>query len=367
MTEQEFAPLETRRVQRTGGSSLSVTLPKFWTEAMNIRNGDTLSFHDMEDGALVLRVSSRNTPEGTPSPLVIDASEASPNLVCRLLVGAYITGHDRIQIRHISEECRRRMKMINQTASHMVGMSLVVEKDDLVEFQVFVDPSKHKLSVLLERVAQMLHMLLKISQETLEKGVPQPLDRVDSIEDEIDRFYFLIARQILLASNNFQFARSIGVPSHHFQLGYRMVAKVLEVVGDLIHGMDKEIDALLRMKEPPSQEIREVIARQVEAFDSHLRLTMRALYGAEQQEASRTLDGIETAGRTVSVEGHKAVMRARSKEMALHLHDIIFRIVTGLEMLKIVNEIAINRAVDPEVINMSGHPSVPAGDSTPPE
>ena len=45
-------PSRERRVLKAGHSSIAVTLPKPWAEAMNLRPGDLIVFDQNDDGTL---------------------------------------------------------------------------------------------------------------------------------------------------------------------------------------------------------------------------------------------------------------------------------------------------------------------------
>ena len=48
-------PSRERRVLKAGHSSIAVTLPKPWAEAMNLRPGDLVVFDQNNDGTLYLK------------------------------------------------------------------------------------------------------------------------------------------------------------------------------------------------------------------------------------------------------------------------------------------------------------------------
>ena len=82
---ERSAPGLTRRVQRTGSSSLSITLPKSWTDSMNLQTGDVLRFRDLGEGRLEISQANAEAPgERRQRLLKIDATDVPPNLLVRL-------------------------------------------------------------------------------------------------------------------------------------------------------------------------------------------------------------------------------------------------------------------------------------------
>lgn len=345
-----------RSVQRTGLSSLTVTLPKSWTEAYHLRNGSLVQLSVLGDGRLEVTPAGRPAASDGARILHIDATGAPPMMVARLLVGAYITGHDQMVItgrRDLPEDLREE---VAQVAGRVLGMTLIQEEPSRLEVGVFLDATKHRLSSLQDRVVRMIRFEIELCRNALTTGQMGPLLRVDQVEEEIDRFYLLMSRQILLASNDFRVAREIGVPSHHFQLGYRMVAKMLEVTADLIATIASDLAA-----EMPQGSDAEELERTLGEFDTSLAATMGAFTEVSAVRAHAALEEIEHA---VLMDGERAgrwVGRSRDKAAAAKAQRIVSSLATARQLLEIINETTINRAVEPETIARSGGGAVRVG------
>ncbi len=338
-----------RRVQRTGLTSLAVTLPKSWTEAHGVHHGTVLRFQELAEGRLELAPATGTPQEPTPRVLHLDATEAPPQLVARLLVGAYITGQDRVIItarRELSAEVREE---VERTARRVLGMSLIEDEPTRLEVQVFLDATKHRLPGLIDRVVRMIRLELEACDRTLATGSAEPLGQIEHIEEEIDRFYLLMARQILLASNDFHIAREIGVPSHHYQFGYRIVAKMLEVTADLTAAVSTELAADPDLAKG-APEVRALLSR----FDDALVRTMKAFGEVSPTGAHAALTAIEQSIADQDELSGVLIGRSRDKEAAARRQRILSDIGTALEMLSIINEITLNRSVEPETVAHGG-------------
>ncbi|MGP8077858.1 MAG: AbrB/MazE/SpoVT family DNA-binding domain-containing protein [Thermoplasmata archaeon] len=347
--DTEEGPSFLRTVQRTGLSSLAVTLPKAWTGAFNVRNGSVVRFRDLGAGRLELSPASKTSVEDGRRGLHIDASDCPPQLLSRLLVGAYITGHDHITItsqRELPAELRAEVERIGQ---RVLGMSMIEDEPNHLEVRVFLDATKHQLSGLLDRVVRMIRLELELCTKALETGDAGPLAKVEQVEEEIDRFYLLMARQILLASNDFHIAREIGVPSHHYQLGYRVVVKMLEVTADLIATVAKD----LALEMAGAEEGHDLL-HQLSDFDTSLVNTMEAFREFSAPRAHDALVGIEAWTAQQAGVSRSMIGRSRDKVAAARAQRILSSLGTARELLTIINEITINRSVEPETVARSG-------------
>jgi phosphate uptake regulator len=353
---QEEGGAVVRSVQRTGLSSLSVTLPKTWTEAFNVHNGSRLRFHDLGAGRLEVSPANR-TVDGTGyHTLHLDASDCPAQLLSRLLVGAYITGHDHVLITSKGELSAELRAEVCRIAPHVLGMSVIEDEPTRLEVRIFLDATKHRLSGLLDRVVRMMRLELELCQRALQTSDPTPLERVPQVEEEIDRFYLLMARQILLASNDFQVAREIGVPSHHYQLGYRIVVKMLEVTADLLATVAEDLGHDLAQGKDAEE-----LLRQLAEFDTSLVQTMEAFRDVSPCKAHEALTGIENYTLHQATLSGSLIGRSRDKEGAARLQKVLSSMGTARELLIIINEITINRAVEPETVAASGGRAVLTG------
>ncbi|HYA10966.1 MAG TPA: AbrB/MazE/SpoVT family DNA-binding domain-containing protein [Thermoplasmata archaeon] len=341
----------TRRVQRTGSSSLSITLPKAWTDSMNLQTGDTLRFRDLGEGRLEISPTRGEDAVGSRQQLLrVDASEAPPRLLARLLIGAYITGQDRILVTSRSGLTPDQRTEIRRTVAHVLGMTVVEEESGAMEVQNFIDPGKYHFQRLMGQVVRILRTELETCRTVLTGGSVAALELLEPMEDEVDRFYLLMVRQLLLASDDFQIARDIGVESHHYQIGSRLIAKILEVTGDLASGVAGELgqhlDGLHRM---PKSAISDLVALMT-VVDTLLERTMDAFSRLSVVDANATLDELDRALSANLTLGDVLARRVADRRVAVAAQRIVSNLVMTLEMLVIINELTINRSVEPETV-----------------
>jgi phosphate uptake regulator len=348
---ERSAPGLTRRVQRTGSSSLSITLPKSWTDSMNLQTGDVLRFRDLGEGRLEISQANAEAPgERRQRLLRIDATDVPPNLLVRLLIGGYITGQDQVVVTTRTELTPAQRQEIRRTVGHVLGMTVVEEDATHVEIQNFVDPGKYQLHRLLNQLVRMIRSELEACQQALSTGDRGPLAQLAAIEDEVDRFYLLMVRQLLLSSDDFQVARDIGVESHHYQIGYRLLAKVLELMGDLVAAIGRDLEEILPgRRQIPKTAIEEILAV-LSRFDGFLAQTMDAFARLSPVDANATLNEIDRSLPTSQGLGDALARKISDRHVAVAAQRIVSNLVMGTKLLVIVNEVTINRAVEPETV-----------------
>jgi phosphate uptake regulator len=338
-------------VQRTGSSSLAITLPKAWTDSMNLETGDTLRFRDLGGGRLEISPANVEVPADRRQKLLrIDASEAPPKLLARLLVGAYITGQDQILVTSAGGLTPEQNQELRRTVGHVLGMTVVEEESGAIEIQNFVDPGRYQFHRLLGQVVRILHTELELCRSVLSSGDRTPLQQLVSMEDEIDRFYLLMVRQLLLSSDDFQVARDIGVESHHFQIGSRLLAKVLEVTGDLVWGVGRELgDNLPGLKRLPKSALGD-LDKLISRVGTLLDRTMAAFTRLSVVDANAILNEIDRTLPADYALGDALARQVTNRRLAVASQRVVSNLLMALEMLVIINEVTINRSVEPETV-----------------
>jgi len=281
--------------------------------------------------------------------LQIDVQGASPNLIVRLLIGSYITGQDRVCLTGPHGLTRAQRSAVHRTADRILGMSVVEDTPSRLEVQNFVDPSRYELPRLVDRIVRVLQSELILCRALVADGSGPLVGTLDEMEQEVDRLYLLIARQLLLSSDSPTLARQVNVTSHHYQLGYRLVAKVLEVTGDLIFAIGQDLRG--RRGAPrsgPPWVRRELVARLGE-FEDVLMRTMSAFAAVSAEGANRTLDRIERSRlHHPDASGLGVAQRIRNRQLAIRTQRVLWHVSVMLEMMVIINEVTINRSVEPE-------------------
>ncbi len=339
-----------RRVQRTGSTSLSVTLPKGWTEAMNIKTGDAVRFRDVGEGRLELSLTGEHakSAQAPPRTLRIDARGAPPKLLGRLVVGGFITGQEHVVITGALTPTQR--EEVEHAVARMLGTSIVADLPGQLEIQNFIDPARYPLPRLFSRIAGLLRGQVDQCVRALEGQDSVDLERITTVEDEVDRVYLLLVRQLLVSSDNFHVAKEVGVPSHHFQLGYRLVAKSLEMVGDLLFevGEDLTTDRALPAKLPGA--VRTELSALLQRFGNHLDRTLQSFSEVTFQGANDELNGIGEVYSVLNEAGPRLAAKIRDRTVALVVQRMVSNLDHALKMLVIVNEVTINKSVEPEVL-----------------
>ena len=91
--------METRKVQRVGYSTLTVSLPKTWVDQVGLKHGDVVTFVREEgDSSLKLFPRLQLEKEGILTAVINADFCNEEEMLTRILTGAYILGSDVMQV-----------------------------------------------------------------------------------------------------------------------------------------------------------------------------------------------------------------------------------------------------------------------------
>jgi len=327
-------PSRERRVLKAGHSSIAVTLPKPWAEAMNLRPGDLIVFDQNDDGTLYLKPAPLPGGEAPGVPFLVQArSFETPGVLERLIVGAYRVGHDAIEIRTDVPLAPERIEELNQTVRSLLGVSVVAQEPTRLVLQNFIDPSKYGLPQLVQRVRMILVAFLEEMEEVLQRGTRSR--RLSTLEEESGKVLALLVRQLFLASRDWSLARRIGSPDPRQLLEWRVVVHALEELSDVF-------GATLRTLNEDAARISETGAT-LSAYLPELKAQMKAVVDSLiHPSLDRACDVYHQGVRLGNSEAHGKSSTARPSA-SVRTATLLLEQSAGC--LSLLAEIAIDRAV----------------------
>src|SRR3989454_4882652 len=224
--------MEARKVQKVGYSTLIVSLPKDWVEQVSLKQGDIVTFRREPDGGIT--VYPGLTRERENFRYVIDADICdAPNLLTRIITANYLTGHDTIQIIAKKELCQRHLEEVRAVSRRLTGLGIVEQSLKSVTLQSFVDPTKFPIYGLMRRLQIILSSMLETAVKAVVEARPNLADEVLHMEEEADRIYWMIIRQLLLAVLDRRGGEGGGIDGAKHVVGERGIAQRLEKIGGL--------------------------------------------------------------------------------------------------------------------------------------
>jgi phosphate uptake regulator len=218
-------------LQKLGYSTLMVSLPRDWVTQMNLKRGDTVNITSDNEGKLVIHPSLKVLK--SKSRCIIHAQKVDAKLLSRLIIGAYIAGHETIEIRTtLTEFNQEQLEIIRKTLNELIGVGIVAEEINKVVVQSFLDPSKFPIDGLISRLNLIVDSMRDLAVKSLIEEKIEYAKQVLEMDVEADKVYFLVTRLLLQAVEDKGLAQKIGLKNARNIIGDRLVVKALEEVGD---------------------------------------------------------------------------------------------------------------------------------------
>jgi len=337
--------LEARKVQRVGYSTLTVSLPRDWVEDVKLKAGDIVSIKREDDGSLKLIPGTEHKREEVKNCIVNADLCNSNNLLTRVITANYILGHDTIQIVAKDELKRSHLEEIRATTQRLTGLSIVEQTLKQITLQSFVDPTRFPIYGLMRRLHIIISSMLDVSVKALVERRPELASEVPHMEEESDRIYWLIVRQLLLAIRDRSVGSKIGIESPLHIAGNRVVAKTLEEMADSAESIANEVLAL-KGKDIDADAILNDIAKfaaQVTKISDH---SIRALLTSEIKLANEAVEMVQTAENDERKLTQKVLTHVKDVTAAVSLRTIVWNLGQISKYCRMIGEVTINRIME---------------------
>ncbi len=337
--------LEQRRLQKLGYSTLMVSLPHDWVTQMNLKRGDSVNITTDEQGRLIIHPSAEMLK--TRTRCVVHSDKVDAKLLGRLILGAYIAGHETIEVRTRNPEFSPEfVNVIRKTMSELIGVGIVAQEMNRVVIQSFLDPSKFPIDGLISRLHLIVESMRDLAVRALLEEKAEYAKQVLNMDEEADKVYFLATRQLLQAVEDKALAEKVGLARPRNIVGDRLVVKSLEEVGDIAQVIAKSALKIIDLRYF-NGEINRDISTLNDYAKSIATLAMRSLFRHDIQSANSAI--IEYAKLSeleekVDAEMDKKLMSAIA--VATPLKSIAGGIRQIARYYIIASETIINRAVE---------------------
>ncbi len=227
--------VELRRLQMTGGASYTVSLPKNWIREQGLKAGDVVAVLPRSDSSLTL-VPHEKIPanEGKGAEIVLAPSkDQDREQILRRVVAQYLAGYDVIRIRFPAASRPDLRTYLREAARRMfVGSEIIEESRDELIVQCLSTYGDLPAPKLISRMSLIAKLMLRDAVESLKNRDVALSEEIMKRDEEVDRFYLFLIRQLTMAVLNRSLIQEIGLADPRDCLVYRVVSKSLERIAD---------------------------------------------------------------------------------------------------------------------------------------
>jgi len=280
--------VETRKIQKTGGSSYIVSLPKTWAEQNGIKKQARVGIITRPDGTLV--IVPRVDQQQDQREKVFDADAIGKgNLLFRMLVGAYIMGFNKITVMSKTRLDPQVKTTARQFIDKAIGLQIIEETPNAITIRELLDPAQMQFRIWIERIGSLVISRLEDSLHALAEGDAKTAKDVIDRDVEINRIHWILSRQHNLLMRNLAFSERLD-PKEWRNANYSLVSRRMERIGDYavrisenaLRVIDKNIDENL---------VKSIVEAGKQAINIFKR-SVDGLYGGTIVEANQIIDSV---------------------------------------------------------------------------
>lgn len=268
--------MEVRKVQKTGTSTMTVSLPKRWVTSNNLQAGDQVNVEIQQDGTLSINLKDRRKREHMSAVIWISKGAPDDHLT-RRLIGAYLAGFNIIEVRSKERIKLDTKRAIKDFARLVIGPEIVEETATSVVLHDLSDPLELPPKKCVRRMHLIVDSMHRDAMATYAGGdVALARDVIDRDQD-VDRLYWMALKQHTIIQRDRGLAKQLDVDLHD-SLSLMLAARILERVGD--HAEKIALQAIATMEEPKTELVTgemhdlskkavEILARAVDSLFLH--------------------------------------------------------------------------------------------------
>ena len=288
--------MEIRKIQKTGGSTLVVSLPKVWCQNFDLKVGSKVMLNYNDKGGIMMEPFEKSQ---TSTGAVVDIKKnADMENEMRMLISKYIQGVKRINIR--SEDKKAMDDVIHRFLEFTIGFEIIDEKTNEATLEDLISLPMLTFEKGMRRMVTLVRSIVteSISDQKI------PLDYILQKEDEVDKFNIYIQRLFSQSLKDYSVLQLNKISSSE-ALSYLLVSRALERIAD--HGL--RIYSLLGQKKLNNSDLKnyiksatEIMNRSMEYFfkkdvrSANLEISKKEYFKSERDNINRSLrdkaDGI---------------------------------------------------------------------------
>jgi len=280
--------MDFRKVQITGGNSFVVSLPKTWVKDVGLKPRDAVAIITQPDSSLMI-IPRRELREAARSEAAIDAATSmDKDALLRNFISFYLAGYDIIRINLGRSDVSLRSSIREGIRKKLVGVEIIEESQTGILTQCLSGYVDLPLKKALERMAIIAAGMVTDAAAALHDGPIGMAEEVIQRDDEVDRFYHFILRQLNIAVRDRSVIQEIGLGSARDCLGYRLVAKSTERVADHAASIAAQTEALKSVPESSIKRVQEMAAVSRKIFESSITALLRLDPKLAEETISKT-------------------------------------------------------------------------------
>jgi phosphate uptake regulator len=329
-----------RRIQKTGGSTFIVSLPKNWVLARGLGPGDVLLFTPRADGSLTVYPASA-TPAESQRRLVEVSNDDEEEHLFRRLIAEYIAGYPLLEIRTASRMSAKTREVVRNFAQRMIGPEILEETAESVILQDVVGQNPLPIPSIVRRMHQMVRAMQADAMTAFRARDASIARDVVERDWEVDRLHWFLEKQVTSALRDARILATLDLTLPECST-YLLASRILERIADHAVRISETVELL------GSEPIPERILQKLEQMAGRAASCLSdALDSLDHRDIAKANEVIDTTQQLTREREHilRELVSKRGR-LAVAVAYVLESLERAAFYATDLAEIAINRAVE---------------------
>ncbi|SDD54042.1 phosphate uptake regulator PhoU [Natrinema hispanicum] len=184
--------METRKVQLSGGTTYTISLPKSWAQEHGIEAGSVLSLHPNQDASLLVEAMGGRTSADRST--TIDVSTDSDNTIRQRIRAVHAVGYDSVTLVDTTGHPDDRRKLVDRTLTELSGFELLETTDTRIRLTNLIDAENVDVRKSTLRLRLVMLAMHRDAVTAVVDGNEDLARRVIERDSEADKLFAMITR-----------------------------------------------------------------------------------------------------------------------------------------------------------------------------
>ena len=218
---------ESRKLQKTGGSTLIVSLPKKWITENKLKAGSEVRLTEQPNSTIIIDHNQTNLRKKIS---VVKCNDEESQHLFRDLIGVYLAGGTEIKVTGNPRLTVKERKTIRKFSASVIGLEIIEEEATQAILTDMSNPGALPFRTAIKRLYKIVSAMYNDSILILEGSEDLAADVVDR-DKEADKLQWFIERQFNMMLENSNLSRPLEASSFEGVV-YSNVARYLERIAD---------------------------------------------------------------------------------------------------------------------------------------
>jgi len=203
---------QTRRLQLTGGSTYTLSIPKDWIDELELKTGDNVTIIKNLNKTLTLLPKVQD--EAQSSLFVVPTNNKDTDeAIRRKIIATYLSGFKTIKIKSKGMEILpNHAKIIRDLIrTSLIGTEIIESDPTSITFQVLTQLPQLSFEIALKRMYLISTNIQREAMSAFAKAETALAEDVIKMDDEVDRFSLYMMRSLNLAAQDGRILLEVGL------------------------------------------------------------------------------------------------------------------------------------------------------------